>query len=260
MFYQSDYFEANQDDNCLIITINTKGNPLNNLSDAFSDSFKECTLLAAKNETLKAIIVTGRGPMFSAGAYLPELMAQDTAGASRLAKKGNSIWSLMESVPLVTLAAVNGMCFGGGLELALCCDFRIASSRAKFGQTEVNLGLIPGWGGGQRLVSLLGRTRALDLVLSGRLFRADEAFEMGLIQKVSKPKELIDDAKEFLKPYLVKNKQTIALAKQSLGLHLEMPQKDALVREADLFAESWSLETTKKTIGDFQNKNLDQKK
>ena len=106
----------------------------------------------------------------------------------------------------------------------------------------------------------MGRTRALDLVLSGRLFRADEAFEMGLIQKVSKPKELIDDAKEFLKPYLVKNKQTIALAKQSLGLHLEMPQKDALVREADLFAESWSLETTKKTIGDFQNKNLDQKK
>lgn len=118
-------------------------------------------------------------------------MEQDEAGANRLAQKGANIWGLMESIPLITLAAVNGLCFGGGLELSLCCDFRIASTRAKFGQTEVNLGLIPGWGGGQRLVNLLGRTKALDLVLSGRQFRADEALALGLVQKVSKPKDLL---------------------------------------------------------------------
>tara|TARA_B100000029_G_scaffold244120_1_gene241324 strand:- start:1286 stop:2065 length:780 start_codon:yes stop_codon:yes gene_type:complete len=255
MFYQCRYFEAEKENSYLVLTVTSKTNPLNNLSDDFSDHFKECILNAAKEEDLKAIILTGKGPVFSAGAFLPELMEQDEEGANRLAQKGADIWGLMESIPLITLAAVNGLCFGGGLELSLCCDFRIASTRAKFGQTEVNLGLIPGWGGGQRLVNLLGRTKALDLVLSGRQFRADEAFELGLVQKVSKPKELLEDAKTFLTPYISKNRETIALAKKSVGLQLKISQQDALKEEPALFGRSWTLKETKKTINDFVNKN-----
>ena len=255
MFYKSKYFQAEKEENFLVLTIASKENPLNNLSDDFSDRFEECILNATKEKDLKAIILTANGPVFSAGAFLPELMEQDEVGANRLAQKGANIWGLMESIPLITLAAVNGLCFGGGLELSLCCDFRIASTRAKFGQTEVNLGLIPGWGGGQRLVNLLGRTKALDLVLSGRQFRADEALALGLVQKVSKPKDLLEDAKSFLAPYAVKDRQTIALAKKSVGLQLTISQKDALKEEPALFAESWSLENTKKTINDFVKKN-----
>ncbi len=255
MFYKSKYFEAKKEGSCLVLTIVSAENPLNNLSDDFSDRFEECILNAVEEKDIKAIILTANGPVFSAGAFLPELMEQDEAGANRLAQKGANIWGLMESIPLITLAAVNGLCFGGGLELSLCCDFRIASTRAKFGQTEVNLGLIPGWGGGQRLVNLLGRTKALDLVLSGRQFRADEALDIGLVQKVSKPKELLEDAKAFLDPYVVKNRKTIALAKKSVGLQLEASQADALEKEPSLFAESWSLENTKKTINDFVKKN-----
>jgi len=255
MFYKSKYFHAEKEENFLILTIGSKENPLNNLSDDFSDRFEECILNATKEKDLKAIILTANGPVFSAGAFLPELMEQDEAGANRLAQKGANIWGLMEEIPLLTLAAVNGLCFGGGLELSLCCDFRIASTRAKFGQTEVNLGLIPGWGGGQRLVNLLGRTKALDLVLSGRQFRADEALALGLVQKISKPKDLLEDAKSFLNPYVVKDRKTIALAKKSVGLQLSISQKDALKEEPALFAESWSLENTKKTINDFVKKN-----
>ncbi|HKN68751.1 MAG TPA: enoyl-CoA hydratase-related protein, partial [Gemmatimonadaceae bacterium] len=137
------------------------------------------------------IILTGGGRAFVAGADIAELSGISALEGKRLARRGQEIFRRFELSPKPTVAAVNGFALGGGCELAMACQIRIASDAAKFGQPEVKLGLIPGYGGTQRLPRLVGRGRALQLLLTGEMIDAQEAFRIGLVNRVVAPEQLL---------------------------------------------------------------------
>jgi len=194
-----------------IITINRpdKLNALN--KDVFNDLDK-ATDEIYQNREIKSAIITGAGSKaFVAGADISEFLTLDASQASQLSTRGHRVFDKIEDSPKPIVAAVNGFALGGGCELALACHFIYASENAKFGQPEVNLGLIPGYGGTQRLTQLVGRNRALELLMSGNMISAKEAMDCGLVNKVFPAEELLPKTKEILS--LIQTKAPIAVAK-----------------------------------------------
>lgn len=169
----------------------------------------------AATETVRVIIITGRGDKsFAAGADVGSLLQRTPI--ETLAGDNQRILSRIESVPKVTIAAVNGYALGGGCELAMAADIRIASTNARFGQPELGLGIIPGAGGTQRLVRLVGLGRAKELVLTGRIIDAEEARQIGLVSRVVPPDQLMDAAVELGKSLIRKGPLAVSLAKEVL--------------------------------------------
>jgi len=194
-----------------IITINRpdKLNALN--KDAFNDLDK-VTDEIYQNREIKSAIITGAGSKaFVAGADISEFLTLNASQAAQLSTRGHRVFDKIEDSPKPIVAAVNGFALGGGCELALACHFIYASENAKFGQPEVNLGLIPGYGGTQRLTQLVGRNRALELLMSGNMISAKEAMDCGLVNKVFPAEELLPKTKEILS--LIQTKAPIAVAK-----------------------------------------------
>ena len=151
------------------------------------------------NPEIKSAIITGAGPKaFVAGADISEFLGLSKEEGQALSKKGHEIFSRIENSPKPIVAAVNGFALGGGCELAMACHFRLCSENAKFGQPEVNLGLIPGYGGTQRLPRLIGRSKALELMLTGAMIDAKTALEFGLVNDVLPPGELLTRTRELL--------------------------------------------------------------
>ena len=147
----------------------------------------------SSNDDVRCVILRGEGRAFCAGADLAA-MADRSASQAQNVFAGTNLWSAIERVPQPTIAAIHGFCFGGGCELALACDLRIASTDAKFGQPEIKVGIIPGAGGTQRLPRLIGMGRAKEMVLFGEPIDAAEAFRIGLVNRVVPPEQLIDEA------------------------------------------------------------------
>jgi enoyl-CoA hydratase len=165
-----------------------------------------------KNELVKSVIITGSGPKaFVAGADISEFAGLDLANSMALAKAGQDTFFRIENSRKPIIACVNGFALGGGCELAMSCHFRIASVNAKFGQPEVNLGLIPGYGGTQRLVQLIGKGRALEYLLSGAMIDANTALQYGLVNYTVPAEELLSKAKSILE--LINSKAPVAIAK-----------------------------------------------
>jgi len=194
-----------------IITINRpdKLNALN--KDVFNDLDK-VTDEIYQNREIKSAIITGAGSKaFVAGADISEFLTLNASQAAQLSTRGHRVFDKIEDSPKPIVAAVNGFALGGGCELALACHFIYASENAKFGQPEVNLGLIPGYGGTQRLTQLVGRNRALELLMSGNMISAKEAMDCGLVNKVFPAEELLPKTKEILS--LIQTKAPIAVAK-----------------------------------------------
>jgi len=194
-----------------IITINRpdKLNALN--KDVFNDLDK-VTDEIYQNREIKSAIITGAGSKaFVAGADISEFLTLDASQASQLSTRGHRVFDKIEDSPKPIVAAVNGFALGGGCELALACHFIYASENAKFGQPEVNLGLIPGYGGTQRLTQLVGRNRALELLMSGNMISAKEAVDYGVVNKVFPAEELLPKTKEILS--LIQTKAPIAVTK-----------------------------------------------
>jgi enoyl-CoA hydratase len=157
------------------------------------------------------VIITGAGPKaFVAGADISEFNGLNQQQAMALAKRGQDTFSRIENSPKPVVAAVNGFALGGGCELAMSCHFRLASDNAKFGQPEVNLGLIPGYGGTQRLVHLVGKGRAMELLLSAQTIDAPTAKQLGLVNEVTSPDNLLTETKKILS--LINTKAPLALA------------------------------------------------
>ena len=181
------------------------------------------------------IILTGAGRAFIAGADIAELSGISALEGKRLARRGQEIFRRFELSPKPTVAAVNGFALGGGCELAMACQIRIASDAAKFGQPEVKLGLIPGYGGTQRLPRLVGRGRALQLLLTGEMIDAQEAFRIGLVNRVVAPEQLLAAATAMIQQMLMNAPLGIAACIDVLDRGLEMPLDDALVLEATQF-------------------------
>jgi len=194
-----------------IITINRpdKLNALN--KDVFNDLDK-VTDEIYQNREIKSAIITGAGSKaFVAGADISEFLTLNASQAAQLSTRGHRVFDKIEDSPKPIVAAVNGFALGGGCELALACHFIYASENAKFGQPEVNLGLIPGYGGTQRLTQLVGRNRALELLMSGNMISAKEAVDYGVVNKVFPAEELLPKTKEILS--LIQTKAPIAVTK-----------------------------------------------
>lgn len=168
---------------------------------------------------VKAVIITGEGEKaFVAGADIKEIAALNEVNARKFAEKGQEIFAMLEQCPKPVIAAVNGFALGGGCELAMACHIRLASENAKFGLPEVNLGLIPGYGGTQRLSQLVGRGKALELIMTGEMISAAEAKSIGLVNHVYANKEdLLSAAKNLLDKILSKAPVAVAMAINSIN-------------------------------------------
>lgn len=201
---------TNLENGILTITINRpdKLNALN--KDVFTDLNNVVDEINNTSE-IKSAIITGAGPKaFVAGADITEFGGLNKEQAMALAKRGQDIFFKIENSPKPIVAAVNGFALGGGCELAMSCHFRVASENAKFGQPEVNLGLIPGYGGTQRLVQLIGKGRAIELLMSANMIDANTALQYGLVNYVVPAEELLNKAKSILD--LINTKAPLAVA------------------------------------------------
>ena len=198
------------DNNVLTVTINRpdKLNALN--KDVFTD-LNSVLGEIENNVEIRSAIITGAGTKaFVAGADISEFNSLNTDDAMALAKRGQNIFFKIESCKKPIVAAVNGFALGGGCELAMACHFRIASENAKFGQPEVNLGLIPGYGGTQRLVQLIGKGRAIELLISANMIDANTALQYGLVNYVVKQEDLLTKARSILE--VINSKAPLAIA------------------------------------------------
>ena len=180
------------EDGIALVTI-SRPEALNALNSRFFQEMDDMVASIASNEKVKVMIITGEGKAFVAGADIAEMVDMTPEQGTAFSKLGQNTFSSLEKLEIPVIAAINGFALGGGLELAMGCDFRIASSKAKFGQPEVNLGMIPGYAGTQRLPRLVGLADALYMLTSGEMIRAEDALRIGLVQKVVEPEELIDE-------------------------------------------------------------------
>jgi len=204
-------------------------------SDTWGDlerAFEE----ALEDPTVRGVILTGAGEKaFIAGADISELAEITAVEAQKSSRFGQSVLDLIENLGKPVIAAVNGFALGGGCETAMACTIRIASEKAKFGQPEVTLGLMPGGGGTQRLPRLVGKGRALQLILSGEIISAQEAYRIGLVNEVVPPAELIPRAEAILHRILANAPIAIRLSLEAVNKGVETSQDEGLALEASFF-------------------------
>jgi enoyl-CoA hydratase len=209
----------------------------------------------AEDPEARVVVLTGAGDRaFAAGADIKYMSGLDVEQAKEWGALGHEVGRLLETMPKPTIAAVNGFALGGGCELALACDFRYASATAKLGQPEVNLGIIPGWGGTQRLARVVGLGLAKELVLTGRVVDADEALRIGLVNAVHEPEELMPKTLEVANALAAKAPLAHAAAKEAVNRSLAGDHDDNLAREADYFGELFSSEDAKEGMTAFVDK------
>ena len=222
-------------DGVLTITIN-RPKVLNALNADTLNELSAVIGVARDDEAVRAIVLTGSGDRsFVAGADISELAVQSPVGGREHARKGQALFDRIERLGKPVIAAVNGFALGGGCELAMACTIRIAADTAKFGQPEINLGLIPGYAGTQRLPRLVGRGRALELLLGGQPIAADEALRIGLVNRVVPADKLLADAHALAVSLAAKPPAAVRYILEAVAGGLEMSFCDAEDYEATLF-------------------------
>lgn len=241
------------EDATLIITIN-RPDKLNALNKNVLKELEAVLDELAGNTEIRSAIITGSGDKaFIAGADISEFSALGADAGEALSKKGQHLFAKIEQSLKPVIAAVNGFALGGGCELAMACHFRIASENAKFGQPEINLGLLPGYGGTQRLTRLIGKGRALELLLTGNMIDAVTAFNYGLVNHVVPQPELLIKAKSILS--LINTKAPLAIAGCIEAANLAyMPDQEGYKSESALFGNLIVTEDAKEGISAFLEK------
>lgn len=185
-------------DDFVILTIN-RPDALNALNKGVFDELDDFFTEYEGNYDVKGVIITGSGSKaFVAGADIKEFSTLDAEGGAKLSKRGQDVYFKIEGFHAPVIAAVNGYALGGGCELAMSCHIRVAGQKAKFGQPEVNLGLVPGYGGSQRLIQLIGKGKAIEMLLTADMIGAEEALQLGLVTHVTEPGAEVDKALEIL--------------------------------------------------------------
>lgn len=218
------------------ITIN-RPNVLNALNAATIGELRQAIGDATEAPDVRVVVLTGAGDRaFVAGADINELAMAEPVEALRLSERGHDLLMRIECSGKPVIAAINGFALGGGCELAMACTFRLAADSAKLGQPEINLGIIPGYGGTQRLARLIGRDRALELVLSGRHVGAEEALQLGLVTRVVPASRLLEETYAFAAVLANKSAIAVRLAMEAVNRGLDLPLADACAYEATLFA------------------------
>ncbi len=210
---------------------------LNALSTALLAEFSHAIDAIAKDESIRVLILTGAGEKsFIAGADISEIATLSPLGAKAFAQAGQDAISALQALSIPVIAAVNGFALGGGCEMALACDFIYASEKAIFGLPEINLGIIPGFGGTQRLPRLIGANRAKEMIFTGKHLTAAEAREIGLVNKVFAPDELMAATTDTARLIAAKGKASLRAAKQTINQGLNADLVTGLGLERDAFA------------------------
>ena len=223
-------------DNILILTLN-RPDAMNALNALMFDELNAFFSEDFKAYTFGCVIITGHGEKaFAAGADIKELHGLNHSQAEHLSSKGQKIFRLIEEFHLPVIAAVNGFALGGGCELAMACHFRVASGKARFGQPEVNLGIIPGYGGTQRLVQLIGKGKAMELLMTGDMVGAEEALRLGLANYVVEPDQLLAKANELAMKILSKGPLALSGVIRCVNGHF-VSGVDGYALEARTFGE-----------------------
>jgi enoyl-CoA hydratase len=207
-----------------------------------------------KDETIRVVIITGAGEKsFIAGADISEFGGQ-TPVSQRDVFHAPSLFNFLDTFPKPVIAMINGFCLGGGNELAMACDLRTASEKARFGQPEINLGIIPGGGGTQRLTKLIGETKAMELILTGDMIDAPTALRLGLVNYVFAPEELEAKTLELANKIAEKSPIALQMAKEAVKLASKSNLDEGLRREVDLFAICFSTEDKEEGVAAFLEK------
>ncbi|OGU72813.1 MAG: enoyl-CoA hydratase [Ignavibacteria bacterium RBG_16_34_14] len=223
-------------DKIAIVTIN-RPDKLNALNSQTMSELKSAFTELNNNNEVYVVILTGSGEKaFVAGADISELSKLDMISGKEFSEKGQDIFNTIENLSKPVIAAVNGFALGGGCEVALACHIRLASENAKFGQPEVNLGIIPGYGGTQRLTRLINSGRAMEYILTGDMIDANEAYRIGLVNHVYPLSELMNKAMEMAKKIISKGQNAVRLTIKAVNIVDEVSFKEGQNYEASLFA------------------------
>lgn len=221
-------------DRIATITVN-RPDKLNALNDATIAELGRAIEEANGRDDVAGVLLTGAGRSFIAGADISELVSQSPLEAQRRARVGQTIFRRFETSPKPTVAAINGFALGGGCELAMACHVRLASEKAKLGQPEVKLGIVPGYGGTQRLPRLVGRGAALRLLLTGDMIDAAEAFRLGLVDQVVAPDALLETARTLLRAMIVNAPLALAGCIEAVNRGQDVPLEEGCTIESDFF-------------------------
>jgi len=228
---------------------------LNALNIATMDELRRLVLEIRHDDSVGAVIFTGSGDKaFVAGADIKEFLELNAEGARRYSVSGQHVFRLIEKLGKPSIAAINGFALGGGCELALSCTVRVASENAKLGQPELNLGLIPGYGGTQRLARLVGRGIAMELILSGKFVDAQEAFRIGLVNKVTPLDKLMETCEEMARAFLAKGALAVRYAMEAIDEGLQLSLDEGAYIEANIFGLCFATEDMKEGVTAFLEK------
>ena len=240
-------------DNIVILTID-RPEALNALNTAVITELEQAVTELERDVSLGAVIITGAGRSFVAGADIGEQRPLDLEGGRRWGQRGSALLRRIEKLPVPTIAAVNGFALGGGCELAMACDIILASKKAKFGQPEVGLGITPGFSGTQRLSRRVGAARAKELIFSGRMIKAEEACAIGLVSEVFAPEALMEGALAMARSFTKNAPIAVRYAKACIDRGLQMDIDDGIAVENELFAMCFATEDQKEGMTAFMEK------
>ena len=237
-----------------LLTIN-RPKALNSLNPPTLNELSQTFAELQKNPDVKVIILTGAGEKaFVAGGDISVMQPLGPLEARQVAQQAQQLFNDIEYGQKVVIGAINGYALGGGCELAMACDIRIVSDNAKFGQPEINLGIIPGWAGTQRLPRLVGKGKAKELMFTGDMVGAAEAVQIGLANQVVTQQELLTTAQQLAEKIARKPQVAIKLIKQAVNNGLEMESQKAFAYEAELFGLCFATEDQKEGMGAFLEK------
>ena len=239
--------------NVAIVTIN-RPKAMNALN---SETLKELDVAFDELSTadnVLCVILTGEGRAFVAGADISEMKSLNAMEGRKFSILGNKVFRKIESMEKPVIAAVNGFALGGGCEISMSCDIRIASTKAKFGQPEVGLGIIPGFGGTQRLARHVGLGMAKQLIFTAEIIKADEALRIGLVNKVVEPEALMEEAKALANAIAMQAPIAVKLAKVSLNKGMQCDIDTAIAYESEVFGECFATEDQTEGMSAFLEK------
>ncbi len=238
-----------------VLILDREGDKSNAFPSPFEQVFLNALYQLNGQEELKVLILTSaKKNVFSLGADVNEFPTFTETDARNLSRMGHHIGLLMEHMNFPIIAAINGLCLGGGLELALACDYRICSTKARFGQPEIQLGLIPGWGGCLRLPRVVGKSRAMRLILTGEFIPPETAVQFGLVDEVVPPQELMPRAMQLAEKIASRSKNAIRQAKHIINLSHQLSLSLGALVESEAFAQTFSHQDSIQAVRDFLNR------
>ena len=247
------FVEVTTKDHIAVVTMN-RPEALNALNKAVFTDLEVALDDVERDDEVYVVIITGAGRAFIAGADIGEMAPMNVAEGLAFSELGNRILMRVDMMEKPTIAAVNGFALGGGCEMALACDIRIASEKAKFGQPEVGLGITPGFSGTQRLPRRVGVAKAKELIFSGKQIGAEEAKRIGLVNEVYAAEELLNKAVEMAKSFTANAPIAVKYSKACIDRGMQMDIDNGIALENELFAMCFATEDQKEGMGAFLEK------